>query len=156
MNSETWIMLPPARKGAKCPVSGWSRRKLQQLIYGIPGEGIKPQVKHKHVAGGRGDKGRIYINVPSLRRHMLGESEVTQETLDTVSVLSQSPDWCQTAINSLITLIQDRAGLSAADFLTYLKSTRHELRNDLRPDSDPPGSDHSAGAPANPKKRTAA
>lgn len=142
MNADTWIMLPPARRGAKCPVSGWCRRKLQQLIYGIPSEGIAPKVTYKHVPGGRGDKGRIYINVPSLRRHMLGESEVSQETLDLISILSQSPDWCHGAITSLLQLVQDRAGLSAADFLTYLKST-HEPHNPIRPDSEHAGSRHS-------------
>lgn len=138
-------MLPPARKGAKCAVSGWSRAKMQQLIYGIPSAGIIPKVAYKHVPGGRGGKGRIYVNVPSLQRHMLGECEVAAETIDAVSILSQSPDWCQSAIHSLLHLVQDRAGLTAADFLTYIKSN-YEPRNHHRTD---PAANHGSQPPAN-------
>jgi hypothetical protein len=117
----TWIPLPPDRRGAKCPVSGFCRRKMQQLIYGIPSRGIRAQVAYKHVPGPTPDaKGKILVNVPSLMRHLTGEPELTPEIMDRLTVLAQSPDWCRSAMNTALRLCNDRAGLTAAQLLTYL------------------------------------
>ncbi len=121
--SQTWIRLPPARKGAKCPVSGFSRRKLQTMIYGIPSQGIPGIVKYRHVAGGSGDKGLILIHVPSLIQAMLGEPELSPDTVAAVRMLTDSPDWCQVAMRIMLELTNDRAGLTVADFLAYLLAT---------------------------------
>lgn len=136
---ETWIKLPPARRGAKCPVSGWSRRKIQQLIYGIPQRGIPAKVRYKHVPDqGRGDQGITYVHVPSLMAHMIGEPEMDDGKLASLRTLAQSPAFCQAAFNTILKLSQDRAGLTCMEALTYIfTNANHELRNDLRPDSNP-------------------
>ena len=137
LTQQTWIRLPPARRGAKCPVCGWSRRKIQTLIYGIPSQGIPPKVRHKHVPGNRGDKGIILVHVPSLMAHMLGETESSEDDLRVFRVMAKSPDWCTRSFNRLLDLSLDRAGLTVADFLTFLKSTDSELRTDS-PQPPPP------------------
>jgi len=73
---------------------------------------------------GRGDKGITYVHVPSLMAYMLGEPEIADVDLGILRVLAQSPEWCQFAINTLLDLARDRAGLSATDFLAYL-GNRH-------------------------------
>lgn len=135
----TWIHLPPARRGAKCPVSGWGRRKIQQLIYGVPQQGIPAKVRYKHVAGqGRGDQGITYVHVPSLMAYMLGEPEMDEAQLSLLRTLAKSPSFCLDAFNSILNLARDRAGLTCAEALTYVfTSSNHELRNHLRTDSDP-------------------
>jgi hypothetical protein len=124
--TQTWIRLPPARKGAKCPVSGFSRRKLQTMIYGIPSQGIPGIVKYRHVAGGSGDKGLILIHVPSLLQAMLGEPELPPDTTVALRMLANSPEWCQCAMRQLLALSEDRAGMTATDFFHYLLATNHE------------------------------
>ncbi len=137
---QTWIHLPAARRGAKCPVSGWSRRKIQQLIYGVPQRGVPAKVRYKHVAGqGRGDQGITYIHVPSLMAYMLGEPEMDDAQLASLRTLAKSPSFCLDAFNSILSLTQDRAGLTCAEALNYVfTSSTHELRNPLRSDSNPP------------------
>ena len=121
--SQTWIRLPPARKGAKCPVSGWGRRKLQQMIYGIPSQGIIGTVKFKRVPGGKDDNGTVLIHVPSLIQARLGEPELPPDTVAAVRMLADSPDWCQAAMRRMLDLYNDRAGMTVADFLAYLLAT---------------------------------
>ena len=121
--SQTWIRLPPARKGAKCPVSGWGRRKLQNMIYGIPSQGVPPRVRFKRVPGGKGDKGTVFIHVPSLMQIMLGEPELPSDTVAAVPMLADSPDWCQVAMRRMLDLYNDRAGMTVADFISYLLAT---------------------------------
>jgi hypothetical protein len=144
---QTWIHLPAARKGAKCPVSGWSRRKIQQLIYGIPERGIPPKVRYKFIPEqGRGNKGITFVHAPSLMAHLFGEPEIEETDLTTLRILAKSPSFCQSAFTSLINLMNDRAGLTCAEFITYLKSTHHELNPDIRnPHHAPsgPGNNHS-------------
>jgi|GEM_PF-4073916 len=129
MTAQTWIHLPPARRGAKCPVSGWGRRKLQNLIYGVPQHGIPAKVKYKHVPNcGRGDKGITYIHVPSLMAHMLGEPEMDDSQLSSLRTLARSPSFCLVAFNAMLDLSHDRAGLTCTEALNYvLSSSKHEL-----------------------------
>lgn len=125
--NQTWIRLPPARKGAKCPISGWSRRTLQRMIYGVPSQGITPTVKFRKVDGaGKGDKGTVLIYVPSLIRAMAGEPDLPAETAAALRMLANSPEWCQQAIRSLLDLSNDRAGMTVTDFFHYILATNHE------------------------------
>lgn len=129
--NQTWIKLPPARKGVKCPVSGFCRRKVQNLIYGQPALGIAPAVKFKRVEGGKGGRGTIFVHVPSLMQHMVGEPELSEGTTSAIRGLSASPAWCQNSLRQLLALCHDRAGLTVSEAFAYLlQTTARELAPD--------------------------
>jgi hypothetical protein len=86
-------------------------------------ESTPSRVRFKRAPGGKGYKGTVFIHVPRLIKVMVGEPEMSTDTVAAVRMLTDSPDWCQVAMRRMLELTNDRAGLTVADFLAYLLAT---------------------------------